>query len=116
MIVPFWCVSDYDDGGCGGGGGFGSDSDAAPGHDGGWPADAADGDAAPAAWALQAEAGVLVGRRDAARSTIDWLIQSAAGGGAVTRGRGWAGATHWRYSGAAGGATQDAKPTKKPAK
>ena len=66
--------------------------------------------AAPPAWAMQAAGAAPSGQRDAARSTIDWLIQSAAGGGAVTRGRGWAGATHWRYSEAAGAASQDAKP------
>ena len=111
-------MSDYDGGGGGGGGGFDSDSDAEPGHEGGWQAEAAEDHAAPAAWGpQQGEAGAQQGgRRDAARSTIDWLIQSAAGGGAVTRGRGWAGATHWRYSGAAGGATQDEKPAKKPVK
>ena len=54
--------------------------------------------------------------RAAPGDTVDWLIQSAKLGGAVTRGRGWAGASHWRYSEAAGGDSQEPKAAKKPAK
>ena len=107
-------VADYDGGAAGG---FGSDSDAEPGHHGGEAEQAAEGNAATGAWDEQAGSSAQDRQRDGggARSTVDWLIQSAKTGGAVTRGRGWAGASHWRYSATAGD-SQEAKAAKKPAK
>ena len=110
-------ASGYEDAGAGG---FGSDSDAEPARDDGEEAEqgADEGHPASGAWDVQPGSHAQGRQQEGggAASTVDWLIQSAKLGGAVTRGRGWAGATHWRYSAAAGDASQEATAAKKPAK
>jgi len=115
--IAHFRASGYDDAGAGG---FGSDSDAEPDRDGG-EAEQAAGEDHPAsgAWDVQPGSHAQQGRQQeggGAASTVDWLIQSAKLGGAVTRGRGWAGATHWRYSAAAGDTSREATAAKKPEK
>lgn len=46
------------------------------------------------------------------QDTVAWLMEAAAGGGAVTRGSGWAGSTHWRYRGASDPSVETAKPAR----
>ncbi len=109
-------ASGYDDAGAGG---FGSDSDAEPARDGEQAEqDADEGHPASGAWDVQPGSHAQGRQQEGggAASTVDWLIQSAKLGGAVTRGRGWAGATHWRYSVAAGDASREATASKRPVK